>query len=188
MRFSRVTDVNMMEYSEAERRVEKYSSLIERQRVLIKQLEKYGADVTSAKIIFDSLSVSLSLSLHDRHRVRCHVDSGQLKGAFTAPETADFTNNNEAEPESVLTNMPCAATQLTVVQMSDHEGAVADLPSMHYVDREMTCARCGDALSAPKWSEFLGAHRIVNLWSCTECGYSFVETLSEYGYSEHAAA
>ena len=187
MRFSEFTDVNM-EYSEAERRVEKYSARIERQRVLIKQLEKCGADVTSAKIIFDSLSVSLSLSLHDRHRVRCHVEADQPEGAFTAPATAGLTNNNEAEPESVLINVPRAAPQLTVAQMSDHEDAVAEIPSMHHVDREMTCARCGDALNAPKWSEFLSARRIINLWSCTECGYSFVETLSEIGYSEHAAA
>ena len=187
MRFSEVTDI-MLEYSEAERRVEKYSALIERQRVLIKRLEKCGADVTSAKIIFDSLSVSLSLSLHDRHRVRCYVEAGQLEGAFNAPATVGFTNNNEAEPKSVLSNISRATTQLAGAQMSDHEDAVADMPSMHHVDREMICDKCGDALNAPRWSEFLSARRIINLWSCTECGYSFVETLSEIGYSEHAAA
>ena len=52
-----------MEAPEAERRVE-VSALVECQRHLIEQLERGGNDVTSAKIIFDSLRVSLSLYMH----------------------------------------------------------------------------------------------------------------------------
>jgi len=39
--------------------------------VLLKQLERGGNDVTSAKIILDSLRVSLSLCIHHRHRQHC---------------------------------------------------------------------------------------------------------------------
>ena len=52
-----------MEASEAESRVE-VSALFECQRHPIEQLERGGSDVTSAKIIFDSLRVSLSLYMH----------------------------------------------------------------------------------------------------------------------------
>ena len=57
-----VADVTM-EAPEAERRVE-VSAPVERQRRLIEQLERGGNDVTSAKIMFDSLRVSLSFYVH----------------------------------------------------------------------------------------------------------------------------
>ena len=52
-----------MEAPEAERRVE-VSALVECQRYRIEQLERGDNDVTSAKVIFDSLRVSLSLYVH----------------------------------------------------------------------------------------------------------------------------
>ena len=33
-----------------------------------------------------------------------------------------------------------------------------------------TCARCGEMLIAPDWSEFVSERLVVNLWSCTDCG------------------
>jgi hypothetical protein len=178
----------MMKSSEAERRVEEFSALIERQRHLIKQLEKCGDDVTSAKIIFDSLSVSLSLYMHERHRVHCHVEKEQPKFSFAQTTASGFTNNNAVELKSVLSFGPHATTQVALGRMSDRENSFAEIPSVRRADRKMTCAKCGDALNAPEWSDFLSARRIINLWSCTECGYSFVETLSEAGYSKHVAA
>jgi hypothetical protein len=185
--FSEVMDI-MMESSETERRVEEYSALIERQHILIKQLEKSGADATSARIIFDSLSVSLSLSLHDRHRVRCYVEAGQPKRTLATHETAGSANSNGMRLNSVLGDISQAASQLAFAQMSDLEDAAVGTPSMHVADREMNCAKCGEALSVPKWSESLGTRRVINLWSCAECGYSFVETPSEVGYPGYAAA
>jgi hypothetical protein len=44
------------------------------------------------------------------------------------------------------------------------------IASMRQSDREMTCAKCGDALIAPEWSEFLSGRRVFNFWSCTKCG------------------
>jgi ribosomal protein L37AE/L43A len=40
-------------------------------------------------------------------------------------------------------------------------------------DFGMTCARCGEALIAPEWSKYVDERRVVNLWSCTECGCQF---------------
>jgi transcription elongation factor Elf1 len=36
-----------------------------------------------------------------------------------------------------------------------------------------TCAKCGEALIAPDWSEFVNEHLVLNLWSCTKCGDRF---------------
>jgi hypothetical protein len=35
------------------------------------------------------------------------------------------------------------------------------------------CAQCGDALSAPEWSESIDDRRVRHLWSCDGCGYEF---------------
>jgi hypothetical protein len=36
-----------------------------------------------------------------------------------------------------------------------------------------TCVKCGEALIAPDWSEFVSEHLVLNLWSCTKCGDRF---------------
>jgi len=36
-----------------------------------------------------------------------------------------------------------------------------------------TCAKCGELLIAPEWSEFVSERLVVNLWSCTKCGDRF---------------
>ena len=36
-----------------------------------------------------------------------------------------------------------------------------------------TCVRCGEALIAPDWSEFVSERLVLNLWSCTKCGDRF---------------
>jgi transcription elongation factor Elf1 len=36
-----------------------------------------------------------------------------------------------------------------------------------------TCNKCGEALVAPDWSEFVSEHLVLNLWSCTKCGERF---------------
>jgi len=58
------------ELATAERRVRDIHSQIERQHQFIDELAQDGHDCTSAKIVFDSLQVSLSLSLQDRQRLR----------------------------------------------------------------------------------------------------------------------
>ena len=60
----------MIELLETEIRVAENNGLIELQRKLIEELAYEGHDITSAQIIFDSLCVSLSLHLQDRHRLR----------------------------------------------------------------------------------------------------------------------
>ena len=37
----------------------------------------------------------------------------------------------------------------------------------------MTCVQCGDEMIAPEWSMLVRKQRIVNLWSCRECGCCF---------------
>ena len=61
---------NAPELAEAERRVPEINALIDHQRELIEKLAGHGLDITSAKIIFDSLLVSLSLCVQDRARLR----------------------------------------------------------------------------------------------------------------------
>ena len=39
--------------------------------------------------------------------------------------------------------------------------------------RKTTCAKCGEQLIAPEWSEYLSQESVVNLWQCTKCGYQF---------------
>ena len=39
-----------------------------------------------------------------------------------------------------------------------------------------TCAKCGEALIAPDWSEFVSERLVVNLWTCTKCGDGFETT------------
>jgi hypothetical protein len=37
----------------------------------------------------------------------------------------------------------------------------------------MTCEKCGDTLITPEWSEYVSEHEVVNIWSCTTCGFQF---------------
>jgi hypothetical protein len=63
-------DRGMTELAEAERRVGEFHSLIERQRQLIEDLRQGGDNLTSAWTVYESLLISLSLSLRDRYRLR----------------------------------------------------------------------------------------------------------------------
>ena len=36
-----------------------------------------------------------------------------------------------------------------------------------------TCAKCGEMLIAPDWSEFVNERLVVNLWTCTKCSDRF---------------
>jgi hypothetical protein len=60
-----------MGISEVERRVGELNALIKCQLRLIRKLEKRGKDLTSAKIVFDSLRVSLFLATQEWNRARC---------------------------------------------------------------------------------------------------------------------
>jgi predicted RNA-binding Zn-ribbon protein involved in translation (DUF1610 family) len=48
-----------------------------------------------------------------------------------------------------------------------------NIASTRRPDYGMTCAQCGDAMIAPEWSKFISKRRVVNFWSCTECGFCF---------------
>ena len=91
-----------MEAPEAERRVEEFSVLVECQRRLIEQLERGGNDPTSAKIIFDSLQVSLSLYIHDRHWVSCCVgpEQREMRVASQFPATWSGGNCEPVQPRA----------------------------------------------------------------------------------------
>lgn len=65
--------------AEAERRVPEVNALIDRQRQLIEDLELHGIDLTSAKIVLDSLLVSLSLYVQSRHQLRRTLNGGRTK-------------------------------------------------------------------------------------------------------------
>jgi hypothetical protein len=59
----------MFEMLETERRVAECNALVEQQRRFIES-GCQDCNVTSAQIVFDSLCVSLSLHLQNRHRLR----------------------------------------------------------------------------------------------------------------------
>jgi hypothetical protein len=63
-------DRGMIELAEAERRVGEFHSQIQRQRELIEVLRQGEHDLTSAWTLYESLLVSLSLSVGDRHRLQ----------------------------------------------------------------------------------------------------------------------
>jgi hypothetical protein len=68
-----------MGISEAERHVEELNALVKCQLRLMRKLKTRGKDLTSAKIVFDSLRVSLFLATQDLHR--CGYQGGQDQGA-----------------------------------------------------------------------------------------------------------
>jgi len=79
-----------MRISELERRVSELTALLKAQQRLIVKLEKRGGDLTSAKIVFDSLRVSLFLATQDWHRARCYVEPGiqsDFKCRLSAPDS-----------------------------------------------------------------------------------------------------
>ena len=47
------------------------------------------------------------------------------------------------------------------------------ITSIRHPDQEVACSKCGDVLTIPEWSEFVSEGLVLNLWSCTKCGYRF---------------
>jgi len=48
------------------------------------------------------------------------------------------------------------------------------ITSNRHPNQDVTCFKCGDALIIPDWSEYFEEERrILNLWSCTQCGNRF---------------
>jgi ribosomal protein L37AE/L43A len=45
--------------------------------------------------------------------------------------------------------------------------------SIRSSNHDMTSKKCGDALIAPEWSEYVSKRLVLNLWSCTKCGCEF---------------
>jgi hypothetical protein len=59
-----------VELAKSDRQVAVANTLVDLQRELVEYLEHAGGDVVSAKIVFDSLLLSLALSVNHRHRLR----------------------------------------------------------------------------------------------------------------------
>ena len=47
------------------------------------------------------------------------------------------------------------------------------MASIRDFEFETTCDKCGKALIAPKWSEYVSDGLVLNFWSCTKCGFQF---------------
>jgi len=45
--------------------------------------------------------------------------------------------------------------------------------SIRNSSHDMTCEKCGEALIAPEYAEYVSERIILNLWSCKHCGYRF---------------
>src|SRR5262249_40182835 len=78
-----------MGMSELECRVAEFSALVKSQLRLIRQLEKRGKDLTSAKIVFDSLRLSFFLAVQDWHRTQspCGPAKMQTDARITLAKT-----------------------------------------------------------------------------------------------------
>ena len=50
---------------------------------------------------------------------------------------------------------------------------MAKAASMSSTDHGTKCAKCGETLFVPEWSEFVSERLIVNLWTCAKCGDRF---------------
>ena len=59
-----------VELAKSDRQVAVANTLVDLQRELVEYVEQAGGDVVSAKIVFDSLLLSLALSVNHRHRLR----------------------------------------------------------------------------------------------------------------------
>jgi ribosomal protein L37AE/L43A len=53
------------------------------------------------------------------------------------------------------------------------EVTMTTVASIRNFECETTCAKCGNALIAPEWSEYVSERLVLNLWSCTKCGCQF---------------
>src|SRR5262245_22333670 len=95
-----------MGMSEVERRVSDLNALLKAQQRLIIKLEKRGKDLTSAKIVFDSLRVSLFLATQEWHRIQRLGEPDQISAdnkpnlvvVPTGKPQGDGTRWNGGEP------------------------------------------------------------------------------------------
>jgi ribosomal protein L37AE/L43A len=53
------------------------------------------------------------------------------------------------------------------------EVTMKTIASIRNSECETTCAKCGYALIAPEWSEYVIDGLVLNLWTCTKCGHQF---------------
>ena len=73
---------NLATLADAEWRVLEINEQIERQRQLIEGLAFQGHDIASAEVVLESLHVSLSLAVQDRHRIHTMLhDAGSVRAA-----------------------------------------------------------------------------------------------------------
>ena len=70
-------DRSAIELARAEHEVALTNALIELQRQLLEHLYQSGEDITSAKLVFDSLVASLACCVQRRHHLRLLVNSRQ---------------------------------------------------------------------------------------------------------------
>jgi len=50
---------------------------------------------------------------------------------------------------------------------------MARIASIRHSEQWMTCTKCGDALIAPEWSEYVSKQHVRHFWNCTNCDYQF---------------
>ena len=68
---------NLAALADAEWRVLEINEQIEGQRQLVEEFAFQGHDIASAEVVFESLLISLSLAVQDRHRLRAVLDAAR---------------------------------------------------------------------------------------------------------------
>jgi ribosomal protein L37AE/L43A len=73
-------------------------------------------------------------------------------------------------PETILVFSVSANEK---IKRRPREVAMTTVASIRNSEYETACAKCGEALIAPEWSEHVSERLVLNLWSCTKCGLRF---------------
>jgi hypothetical protein len=47
------------------------------------------------------------------------------------------------------------------------------------------CAQCGERLFVPEWTEYRDGGRVLHLWQCEACGYSFETAVRFFAAQKH---
>jgi len=93
-----------VESLEVEHRVEEFRALAECLSGFIGRLESNGSDVVSAKIIHESLYLSLSLYIEEQNRIRCNIEQADNLLALLASRAKLY--GKSLQPQSVAALAP----------------------------------------------------------------------------------
>jgi len=127
-----------VESLEVEHRVKEFRALVECLSGFIGRLERNGSDVVSAKIIHESLYLSLSLYIEEQNRICCNIEQADNLLALLASRAKLYAKSLQPQsvaalaPQSVVAIFPYVArTQGPAPMPANKEikGQLAQIPT-----------------------------------------------------------